>query len=368
MPNSPLHSCHHPPPPPSLTSLHSSLTPPFKSESGQPIKLVGSWTRRKPHSSQHPTLSLAKTLSVQQPHPPPLTREIGLKPDPCISRSTWVSDSLLTPPVSNRTPESHHHPLFRASYELGLVHKSRAMVTDAAQAEYDSLFNNPHRSIRTHPEDSPADKDQSDLSSNDGSTTLHSADESSHTPPRASSPMTAATYLPNTTQFDANTGPKGVIADARSFENARKRSFRQTLYAFAESAPFKRLNVANREKSKSPSPDLSTDEDEDDFMRQWRQKRIDELSNMKQEIRTRRLSPSKRRYGSLVPVDPAGYLDAVEKVSAETVVVVLIYDDQVSYTPPVPDRIGLDCSPSVRPLHLYLHGIKGWDSADGILV
>lgn len=46
--------------------------------------------------------------------------------------------------------------------------------------------------------------------------------------------------------------------------------------------------------------------------------------------RTRRLSPSKRRYGNVVTVNPMGYLDAIERVAAETVVVVMVYDDQVS--------------------------------------
>lgn len=145
-----------------------------------------------------------------------------------------------------------------------------------------------------------------------------------------------ATYLPNTTDFDANTGPKGVIADARSFETARKRSFRQTLYAFANGeAPqiFKREksidNKKSQSKSPSPSPsDLSDSEDE--FMRTWRAGRLAQMETMNQEMRnTRRQSPSKRRYGSLLTVDPAGYLDAIEKVGAETVVVVLIYDDEV---------------------------------------
>ena len=64
-------------------------------------------------------------------------------------------------------------------------------------------------------------------------------------------------------------------------------------------------------------------------MRQWRANRIDELSRNNQDVRTRRQSPSQRRYGSLVTVDPSGYLDAVEKVHAYTTVVVLIYDDEV---------------------------------------
>ena len=205
-------------------------------------------------------------------------------------------------------------------------------MSASAQEDFDGLFDTNNAEPEIHSEDLSRSPDRSDSSSDhDGSTTLHSSGELSTAPSLATAAMPSTSYLSNTTQFDANTGPKGVIADARSFETARKRSFRQTIYAFTDNTPFKRLNVANREKSKTPSPDSSADEDEDedDFMRTWRQKRFDELASMKQEIKTRRQSPSKRRYGSLIAVDPAGYLDAVEKVGAETVVVVLIYDEEV---------------------------------------
>ena len=192
-------------------------------------------------------------------------------------------------------------------------------MSTSAQDELDALYkNNQERKLAGHPED------RSDSSDND-STTLHSENDDERTLTSKSSNVMphATTYLPTTAQFDANTGPKGVIADARSFETAKKRSFRQTLYAFS--------NSFSREKSKSPSPDLSADDEEDDFMRQWRANRLDELARNNQDVRTRRQSPSQRRYGSLVAVDPSGYLDAVEKVHAYTTVVVLIYDDEVRH-------------------------------------
>jgi len=199
-------------------------------------------------------------------------------------------------------------------------------MSTSAQDEFDDLYNNNNQDSRFtgHPEDRA---DKSDSSDND-STTLNDNEDS---PDSDSSPvMPTATYLPTTTQFDANTGPKGVIADARSFETARKRNFRQTLYAFSSglstSGP---TSKKWREKSKSPSPDMSADEDEDEFMRKWRANRIDELASMNQDIRNRRQSPSQRTYGSLVTVDPIGYLDAVEKVPTYATVVVLIYDDEV---------------------------------------
>ena len=201
-------------------------------------------------------------------------------------------------------------------------------MTTAAQEEFNALAH--HQYPRPHPEDADS------VSDHDG-TTLHS--DHSEEPPKALSPrspnrMPTVTYtIPNNVSFSANTGPKGVIADARSFETAKKRSFRQTLQAFSngQSPPLfgKNKKTAfdfNREKS--PSPDISASDD-DDFMRTWRQNRLDELARMKGDISTKRRSPSKRKYGGLVAVDPTGYLDAVEKVASDTVVVVLIYDDQV---------------------------------------
>lgn len=202
-------------------------------------------------------------------------------------------------------------------------------MSTSAQDEFDALYsNNQSLKSRGHPED----RDRSDSPDNDSAEDEKTlASDTSTTMPTAT-----ATYLPTTTQFDANTGPKGVIADARSFETAKKRTFRQTLYAFSSGITSPGSpNRKWREKSQSPSPDNSADEEEDEFMRRWRANRLDELASKNQDIKTRRQSPSQRRYGSLVTVDPLGYLDAVEKVPAYTTVVVLIYDDEVSQFRPL---------------------------------
>ena len=138
---------------------------------------------------------------------------------------------------------------------------------------------------------------------------------------------------------DANTGPKGVIADAQSFDRARKRSFRQTLYGLSNVLSSNVLSISEKASSngRRRGSDRSTSdnsEDEDGFMRSWREKRMLELQSQGREIRTRRLSPSKRSWGHVVSVDPIGYLDAIEKVSKDTIVVVLIHDDEVfSFVP-----------------------------------
>lgn len=199
-------------------------------------------------------------------------------------------------------------------------------MSSQAQDEFDALYNNQNKLARTHPEDTSTTS-----SSDNDSTTLRSVYDDEET----FASMPSATYhIPRNTDFTANTGPKGVIADARSFEMAKKRSLRQTFQAFSsgQSPPLfgkSKKPAFDFSREKSASPDISLDEEEDEFMRTWRANRLDELAHMSHSLRTRRHSPSQRRYGSLVTVDPLGYLDAVEKVCAETIVVVLIYDDEV---------------------------------------
>lgn len=209
-------------------------------------------------------------------------------------------------------------------------------MPSAAQDEFDAMYSTQEKKLTTHPEDALS----STSSSDNESTTLRSSNDGFPPPPSTSTMPSAAYHIPSGTTFNANTGPKGVIADAKSFDTAKKRSFRQTLRAYSNGelppplyCSSKKTAAFNlsREKSSSgsdASPDA--DDDEDDFMRTWRANRLQELASMKQDVRTRRSSPSQRKYGTLMTVDPIGYLDAIEKVHADTTVVVLIYDDQVS--------------------------------------
>lgn len=207
-----------------------------------------------------------------------------------------------------------------------------------AQDEFNALRNGHRKTLQNQPEDaslSSSDNDSVTLHSS----TYHDDDDNDDEPMLATAPsMPSAIYhIPNTTHFTANTGPKGVIADARSFDLARKQSFRQTLHAITngQSPPGLGKNKSpGRQNSREKS--ISSEDEEDDFMRTWRANRMEELSNMS-KLRTRRHSPSQRKYGSLVAVDPLGYLDAVEKVPADTVVVVLIYDDEVCAFFPKPE-------------------------------
>lgn len=89
--------------------------------------------------------------------------------------------------------------------------------------------------------------------------------------------------------------------------------------------------------------DLSIDSlissDSDGLMAQWRKGRIAELKAIAST--TRRKTPSKRNYGRVEAVDAVGYLDAIERVSKDTIVVVAVYSDAVSFqSPPPPALLG----------------------------
>ncbi|KAL8747073.1 MAG: hypothetical protein Q9190_000979 [Brigantiaea leucoxantha] len=213
-------------------------------------------------------------------------------------------------------------------------------MSATARDELNALNHSQEKHFNRHPED----LNDSSSSDNDSTTLRSSNDEDTRTS-RPSHTMPTATYqIPSTTSFIANTGPKGVIADARSYDTARKRSFRETLRAYSNgelSPPLfgkNKKQAFNFSREKSASPDSSADDD-DDFMRTWRANRLEELANMSQDIRTRRSSPSMRKYGSMATVDPIGYLDAVEKVHADTTVIVLIYDDESTASRMVEDAL-----------------------------
>ncbi|PGH19440.1 hypothetical protein AJ80_03941 [Polytolypa hystricis UAMH7299] len=194
-----------------------------------------------------------------------------------------------------------------------------------AQEEVDRLLNQKEK-VACHPEDRRTSDNES-ISSSDGgesATYVHSDTETdtSHTMISKGSG-----YHVPTTIFDANTGPKGVIADAQSYERAKKRSFRRTLMNVA-GLDYQSYASQSKEQTAQPAAprahSQSPETDDERFMRRWRESRMQEF----QRKGTRRVSPSKRRYGSVEAVNADGYLDAIEKVTPDTVVVVCIYDPE----------------------------------------
>ena len=159
----------------------------------------------------------------------------------------------------------------------------------------------------------------------------------------ATADMRSRYFLPTTIRSEANTGPKGVIADAHNFEAAKRKArfsfFRSRSsnsntngagHGAVASIPEPYAGTATASSSMIGSvTDNSSEEEDDEFMARWRQTRLAQLQREAQPSRSRTVSPSKRIWGRLVDVDACGYLDAIEKVRADTIVVVLVYDDAV---------------------------------------
>ena len=209
-------------------------------------------------------------------------------------------------------------------------------MSTLALDEADRLFSQKEHST-SHPEDR-LETDNSSLHSDsledqdrfpekqdeDDEDTLHNMTTTTST----------ATYRLPTTRFDANTGPKGVIADAQSFNRAKKYSFRGSLATFTNNAfpyPTQQCKTSDSNKENSLGEKSDSDlgaSDDEDFMKQWRENRFQELAS-RGSASQRRNSPSKRVWGTFDDVDANGYLDAIERVPDDTVVVVCIYDPKV---------------------------------------
>ncbi|KAI8240053.1 Phosducin-like protein [Colletotrichum sp. SAR 10_99] len=205
-----------------------------------------------------------------------------------------------------------------------------------AQEEFNALLAAQSRDTsRVHPEDRSNDRDSLDLDEEDVF---------------RNSQIDAAMRIPTLGQtgsdlklppasFDAGrtTGVKGVIADARNYENARKTSFMSRARTTVRRSIFGLDGISQSQssrKSESGTDDgnNSNSEDEESFLAQWRESRRRELeSESSKVVRNRRTSPSVRIYGRMDEVDALGYLDAIEKVARDTVVVVFVYDPEVSF-------------------------------------
>lgn len=141
-------------------------------------------------------------------------------------------------------------------------------------------------------------------------------------------------YIPNNHGYNENTGPKGVISDARNWEYERRMGNKNT-YVRTENMVLPKGQRLHLDEEQQPSrrgkgnekdeEDLD-DEDDTDFMRKWRERR-------QEELQAGRLNTTpggrKGRYGRFRTVDALSFLEVVEKTPKDTVVVVYVFDDQV---------------------------------------
>jgi hypothetical protein len=169
-----------------------------------------------------------------------------------------------------------------------------------------------------------------------------------------------------------STGVKGVIADARSYETARRSKWRERVRAARRSVFGLDAGWQGGGRGAGSDPDSSSDgglsgtEDPDEaaFLEQWRQSRRRELEEeSRNPVRNRRTSPSVRLFGRFDHVDALGYLDAIEKVGRETVVVVFVYDHEVSLSVFLPAFLSTGSCVYVRyGADIWLETVRGLSS------
>ncbi|KOS21238.1 Phosducin-like protein [Escovopsis weberi] len=226
-----------------------------------------------------------------------------------------------------------------------------------AQEEFNRLIASSTPRETTHPEDRAGNKNNNN---NDDDDDEHAPEELTEEEMFRNAQIEATMRMPvgpsafhlPPRSFDSGhaTGVKGVIADARHYQSARRSQFGRRAHAAtpralrngngglhsgseAESDNDNDYNddfgTGSGSGSGSDDDDDDEEEGEEEFLQQWRETRRRELeSDASRAVRTRRTSPSVRVYGRMDEVDALGYLDAIEKVGRETTVVVFVYDHE----------------------------------------
>lgn len=205
----------------------------------------------------------------------------------------------------------------------------------AAQDEFNELIRDKSQRTR-HPEDDDDDA-QSFLNLSEDEDDDRQDYSNPPSPGLDTATPRASTSIP-TRRYAANTGPKGVISDAQNFRDSRA-SARSSMAST-------RGPAAARSSSSRPVPPENGIEEEDDelddldeedgpddkgFMARWRQSRIRDMQSGSRESKMHLNGRSKNAYGGIATVDGEGYLDAVDNSGSDTVVVVYIYDEYVSF-------------------------------------
>lgn len=205
----------------------------------------------------------------------------------------------------------------------------------AAQDEFNELMRDKGRRTQ-HPEDDETDaRSFLDISDEDDHNATPPASQTDPDEPDPRPSVSRSSTIP-TTRYNANTGPKGVISDAQAFRDSR-RQHRVSMQSTTTLASRVQHGMSIREQpsmEKVPGSDDEEGEEEeeldDDFMQQWRKSRLAEMQHRRPDNKMHSRRPSHRLWGTMVTVDGEGYLDAVDRSPADTVVVVYIYDDYVS--------------------------------------
>ncbi|XP_060587546.1 phosducin-like protein [Ruditapes philippinarum] len=138
-------------------------------------------------------------------------------------------------------------------------------------------------------------------------------------------------FIPDTdikTEYNGrttNTGPKGVINDWREFkrleteQRQEQEKERQQLMKKLQVTCRSHLNDED-EKKKDEDFMQELDEIDEEFLRQYRQKRIEEM---------RRAYETTPKFGQVIALDKSSFIDAIDKEKQGVKIIVHVYEDNV---------------------------------------
>jgi hypothetical protein len=211
------------------------------------------------------------------------------------------------------------------------------MAVNAASDELEAIIASSQNRTEVHPEDDPRyshrhAKGISSLNLSDSED-----DDNQHEPTAASAPNIptisgpGGNYILPKSQFNGNTGVKGVIADARDFDRARRedRAMRKTeinlssLALDGRNGEHRSLMKSQRHEPETVDSDSDPElENDDEFMARWRSARLNTVVSYADR------PASNVRNAGLMAVDAETYLTIVDSSSAHLTVIVLIHNPE----------------------------------------
>ncbi|XP_033746488.1 phosducin-like protein [Pecten maximus] len=125
--------------------------------------------------------------------------------------------------------------------------------------------------------------------------------------------------------YSTNTGPKGVINDWREFkrlENERREAQEKEKLAMMKKLSMTCRSHLDDEKEKQKDEELlqELEELEDDFLKEYRMKRLEEMRKALQNV---------PKFGKVVDLNSDSFVEAIDKELPQVTVIIHLYEDKV---------------------------------------
>lgn len=125
--------------------------------------------------------------------------------------------------------------------------------------------------------------------------------------------------------YSTNTGPKGVINDWREFkrlENERRETQEREKKALMKKLSMTCRSHLDDEKEKQKDEEFleQLEEIDDDFLKEYRLKRLEEMRKALQNV---------PKFGKVIPLNSDNFVEAIDKELPQVTVIIHLYEDKV---------------------------------------